>query len=281
MSKTVRIKRRISGDVGPPSSLINAELAFNEISGVLYYGKGVAAGNTAASVVAIGGAGAFVDLVGAQTITGAKTFSGVVAFIAPVTALTPAATDNSTAVATTAFVKNQNYAQLVNGLIPATILPSYVDDIVEFSAITALPALGEAGKIYITLDNNKTYRWSGSAYIELTGSPGTTDAVPEGAVNRYFTEARAADAAPVQSVAGRSGNVALNRADVGLELVDNTDDFSKPVSIETAIALSNKADVIHTHKIEDVDYLAGWLEYVVDIGNQKISYGTLIDGGVF
>jgi hypothetical protein len=281
MSKTVRIKRRISGDAGPPSSLINAELAFNEISGVLYYGKGLAAGNTAASVVAIGGSGAFVDLVSAQTLTGAKTFSGVVDFIAPVTALTPASTDNSTAVATTAFVKNQNYAQLVNGLIPATLLPSYVDDIVEFSTISALPALGEAGKIYITLDNNKTYRWSGSAYIELTGSPGTTDAVPEGAVNLYFTADRAAGAAPVQSVAGRSGNVALNRADVGLELVDNTADLFKPVSIATVAELNNKAEVIHTHKIEDVDFLASWLEYVIDIDNRKISYGTLIDGGVF
>lgn len=281
MSKTVRIKRRTTGAAGPPSSLLNAELAFNEISGVMYYGKGLAAGTTAASVVAIGGAGAFVDLVGAQTLTGAKTFSGVVAFLAPVTALTPLAADNSTAVATTAFVKNQNYAQLVNGLIPPSILPSYVDDIVEYRALNALPAGGETGKIYVTLDSNKTYRWSGTAYIELTGSPGTTDAVPEGTQNRYFTNARASTAAPVQSVAGRAGNVSISKTDVGLNLVDNTADFAKPVSVATWQALTTKANTTHSHAIADVTTLPESLQGIDQAMTLKMSYGALIDGGIF
>lgn len=57
-----------------------------------------------------------------------------------------------------------------NGKVPTTQLPSYVDDVLEFSNLAALPAEGEAGKIYVTLDNNKTYRWSGSAYIEISPS---------------------------------------------------------------------------------------------------------------
>jgi hypothetical protein len=79
MANTIRIKRRASGEVGAPTSLANAELAFNEVSDVLYYGKGTGGeGGTATSVIAIGGPGAFVNLSGSQTISGAKTFSGAV-----------------------------------------------------------------------------------------------------------------------------------------------------------------------------------------------------------
>lgn len=59
-------------------------------------------------------------------------------------------------------------ADLVGGLVPANQLPSYVDDVVEAANQAALPGTGETGKIYVTLDTGKTYRWSGSAYVELT-----------------------------------------------------------------------------------------------------------------
>lgn len=101
------------------------------------------------------------------------------------------------------------------GTIPAGLLPSYVDDVVEVASFSALPVTGETGKIYVTLDNNKTYRWGGSAYVEISASPGSTDAVPEGNTNKYFTTQRAADAAPVKSVAGRTGDVVLTPSDVG------------------------------------------------------------------
>lgn len=107
MPNTVRIKRRASGSPGAPSSLANAELAFNEVDNTLYYGKGTGgAGGTATTVEAIGGNGAFVSLSGTQTITGAKTFSGTVALGSSATATTPTAGDNTTKLATTAFVTN-------------------------------------------------------------------------------------------------------------------------------------------------------------------------------
>lgn len=79
--------------------------------------------------------------------------------------------------------------------VPASFLPSYVDDVLEFASLANFPAVGETGKIYVTLDTNIIYRWSGSAYIEISPSPGSTDAVPEGSINRYFTDARAIAAA--------------------------------------------------------------------------------------
>jgi hypothetical protein len=90
--------------------------------------------------------------------------------------------------------KNQNngYAGLdAGGKVASAQLPSYVDDVVEAANQAALPVSGETSKIYVTLDTNKIYRWSGSAYVEISASPGTTDAVTEGSTNLYFTNTRA------------------------------------------------------------------------------------------
>lgn len=76
------------------------------------------------------------------------------------------------------------------GKVPAAQLPSFVDDVLEYASQAAFPAVGESGRIYVALDTNKTYRWSGSTYVEISASPGSTDAVPEGAMNQYFTAAR-------------------------------------------------------------------------------------------
>lgn len=61
-------------------------------------------------------------------------------------------------------------APLENGMIPAALLPSYVDDVIEAASFDRLPPRGETGKIYVTLDENRQYRWSGSAYVEVSKS---------------------------------------------------------------------------------------------------------------
>lgn len=81
-------------------------------------------------------------------------------------------------------------ATLVGGTVPASQLPGYVDDVLEYANAAAFPGTGETGKIYIAIDTELQYRWSGSLYVQLTSSPGTTDAVPEGTGNLYFTAAR-------------------------------------------------------------------------------------------
>ena len=93
MANTLRIKRRSSaGAAGAPTSLENAELAFNEADNILYYGTGTGgAGGSATSVLAIAGYGAYTTLGTTQSITGDKTFSGVVIVSTP-TANTHAAT---------------------------------------------------------------------------------------------------------------------------------------------------------------------------------------------
>lgn len=63
-----------------------------------------------------------------------------------------------------------NKADLVSGVVPASQLPSYVDDVIEVANFAALPVTGESGKIYITQDDNLTYRWSGTGYAEISKS---------------------------------------------------------------------------------------------------------------
>lgn len=61
-------------------------------------------------------------------------------------------------------------ADLENGKIPQSQLPSYVDDVLEFPTLDDFPETGDSGKIYVTLDTNLTYRWSGTTYVEISKS---------------------------------------------------------------------------------------------------------------
>ena len=56
----------------------------------------------------------------------------------------------------------------LSGIIDSSHLPSYVDDVVEYTSSSTFPTEGEAGKIYVDLTTNKIYRWSGSAYVVIS-----------------------------------------------------------------------------------------------------------------
>lgn len=104
MPNTIRVKRTTTSN--RPASLQNAEVAFIEGSQILVYGIGSGGvGGSATSIIDIGGVGAFLGLASnlTQTAAGTYTFSGTL------NATTQSNSDNSTKVATTAFVKNQGY----------------------------------------------------------------------------------------------------------------------------------------------------------------------------
>lgn len=357
MANVIRIKRRSTGgSAGAPASLKTAELAYNMADDTIYAGYGDDGSGNATSVKPVGGDGTFAKLA-------SPTFTGSPA------APTQTLSDNSTLIATTAFVKGQNYlttnatitvsgdasgsgttaitltlansgvsagtyksvtvdakgrvtagtnpttlsgygivdAQPLDadltaiaalsgtsgflkktaadtwvldtstyltsissgdvttalgytpenpankgaangyasldsgGKVPSSQLPSYVDDVLEYANLAAFPATGSSGIIYVAADTNKAYRWSDSAYVEISASPGSTDAVPEGSTNLYYTDARARAAISatgslsynsstgvisftdaVTSVAGKTGAVTLAKGDVGLGNVENT-----------------------------------------------------------
>jgi hypothetical protein len=126
-------------------------------------------------------------------------------------------------------------ADLVAGKVPAAQLPSYVDDIEEYANFAALPVVGEAGKIYVTLDTNLTYRWSGSGYTEVSQSL----ALGETSATAYRGDRGKTAYDHSQLTSGNPHNV--SKSDVGLGNVDNTSDANKPISNATQTALDDLA----------------------------------------
>ena len=59
-------------------------------------------------------------------------------------------------------------ASKLTGVVDQSNLPSYVDDVLEYADEASFPGTGEAGKIYIALDTNYTYRWTGSVYVKIS-----------------------------------------------------------------------------------------------------------------
>lgn len=121
-----------------------------------------------------------------------------------VAGVTELATDaEALAMASTAVaVTPSNFVAMVNvanglakldgtGKVAAAQLPSYVDDVLEYANQAAFPGSGASGVIYVAADTNKTFRWTGTVYVEISASPGTTDSLTEGATNLYYTATRA------------------------------------------------------------------------------------------
>lgn len=106
------------------------------------------------------------------------------------------------------------------GKVPASQLPSYVDDVLEYDTKSKFPTTGEAGKIYVDKSTNTTWRWSGSAYTQIKGDLviGTTTGT-------------AADGGVASSHYNNTSNPhGVTKAQVGLGSVVNTGDSATPVS---------------------------------------------------
>lgn len=111
--------------------------------------------------------------------------------------------------------------------IPAAYLPPYVDVVLEYATRAAFPVTGETGKIYISLDDNLTYRWSGSTYIEISKSLGlgeTSSTAYPGSKGKKNADDIAAHKIDY------SNPHRVTKVQVGLGNVDNTSDLDKPVS---------------------------------------------------
>jgi hypothetical protein len=167
-----------------------------------------------------------------------------------------------------------------SGKVLSSQLPSYVDDVLNYTTQSSFPATGESGKIYVTEDTNKTYRWTGSAYVEISpsialgetsatayrGDRGKTayehsqaahapsNAQKNSDITKAEIEAKLTGAitshthsayVPTsRTVAGKAltNNITLAKGDVGLGNVDNTSDANKPVSTAQAAAIALKID---------------------------------------
>lgn len=127
------------------------------------------------------------------------------------------------------------------GQIPSGLLPSFVDDVLEFANIAAFPAVGETGKIYIALDTLLDYRWSGSVYQRINA----------GAVASVFSRIGAIVAANGDYNAGQvtftpGGNVAAVTVQAAIIEVDNEkqDKIATGYTVAVALAAVTATDTI-------------------------------------
>jgi hypothetical protein len=99
------------------------------------------------------------------------------------------------------------YASLgSNGLVPTGQLPSYVDTVIEYATYSAFPATGASGSIYLALDTGFSYRWSGTVYVNVSGT--------------------------VNSVNGQTGTVTLTASGIGSSAVGGV----SATTVQAAIA---------------------------------------------
>lgn len=128
-----------------------------------------------------------------------------------------------------------NKADLVDGKVMASQLPSYVDDVLECANFSSFPIIGESGKIYVDLQYNLTYRWSGSIYTEISKSLALGETS-----NTAYRGDRGKIAYDHTLLTNNPHSV--TKTQVGLSNVDNISDANKPVSTATQTALNLKTD---------------------------------------
>ena len=126
-------------------------------------------------------------------------------------------------------------ADLVAGTVPANQLPAFVDDVVEYDTLGALPVTGETGKIYVTIVDGLTYRWSGSTYTEISKS------LALGVTSATAHRGDQGQSAYDHSLLTTGNPHSVTKAQVGLGAVDNTADLTKPVSTATQTAITAEA----------------------------------------
>ena len=132
--------------------------------------------------------------------------------------------------------------------IDASYLPSYVSDVLEYANLAAFPVTGSSDKIYIALDTNKVYRWSGSTYIEVAANSGVWGAITGTLANQTdlitylsnYTKKFLNKTSDSSTITGTTSNVLLdsllipeNTFEVGLSKIITRNKFSGTAGIKT------------------------------------------------
>lgn len=234
MANKIRIKRRAAGGAaGAPASLENAELAFNEVDDVLYYGEGTGgAGGTATQVLAIGGSGAFTTLSSTQTVTGDKTFSGVIIVPTPSAnthAATKAYVDTAVSSVSTTFTAAGDSGNVT--------ITTGVDTLTIAGGVGLTSAAAATDTVTINLDNTAV---TAASY----GAAGTVATFTVDAQGRLTAASNAAISITASQVSDRATNLVTGLTGTANEIaVSNSGVGAVTLSLPANVTISNNLTV--------------------------------------
>ena len=175
-------------------------------------------------------------------------------------------------------------ADLVEGKVPASQLPGFVDTIEEFPRYIDFPTVGLPLVIYVDATTGHTYRWSGSMYASVGGSISLGD-----------TNGQAFDGArgliSYTHVTDGTNPHNVTKADLGLENVDNTSDANKPMNSITSDALNlkankvdldlHKASISNPHSVDKGQIGLGYVDNTSDLAKPvSTATGIAIDARI-
>ena len=149
-------------------------------------------------------------------------------------------------------------ADLDNGKVPSSQLPSYVDDVEEYTSKSSFPATGATGKIYVDTTTNLTYRWSGTAYVEISPSL----ALGETSSTAYAGNKGAANAKNIQTILG---------------YFDSDGKAKTAITAISAINDKNSRDITATYvnkTVTSTESMAGSLSVAGSIQTKKLAVSS-------
>lgn len=157
------------------------------------------------------------------------------------------------------------------GKVPADQLPSFVDDVLEFADLAAFPLEGESGKIYIAIETNKSYRWSGSIFVEVSPSIGTDLAQGENTTTGVVITSSTGSAATLNGATDTLAGIMTAADKIKLDGLENyTHPTQEAINVDTD---NNSVTVVDKVTVDT-------LGHVTEVGTKPLPTATTTADGI-
>ena len=175
-------------------------------------------------------------------------------------------------------------ADLVGGRVPASQLPGFVDDVLEFADLASFPVPGQSGKLYVATDTNLTYRWTGLAYVSVGGNGSLALGVTSSTAYRGDQGKAAFDYSqvghvPLSNVGTATGNV-LALVDVdgspGLPAIDGSQLTNLPAGnpFDQDLNTTDSPTFLNLNLSNRIEFSSCWLRQTGAGGQRVVAAGT-------